>query len=213
MTTATEALHSEAVQDAKQAVKDEKRRRKDIADRLDSARHEVEDLKEELVEARADRSIGKASETDVDEARDDLQAAKMKVSDLRDEHEAAGRAIEKLGGRLKRVKDRALTGAKWELKEEYFKRLKAAQQAVEAAQEAVKHAAEVGTDLSHGEFQRVDLNDMLVPGALHGDRQLEITNGQGVTIGEAVPMLRKGVQTLETQLQDDSLRETYEDLE
>jgi hypothetical protein len=150
----------------------------------------------------------------VDEARDDLHAAKMKVSDLRDEHEAASRAIEKLEGRVKRAKGRALTEAKWELKEEYFQRLKAAQEAVEDAQKAVEHAAEVGTDLSHGEFQRADFGESpLVPGALHGDRQLEITNGQGVTIGEAVSMLRKGVQTLEKQLQDDSLRETYEDLE
>ena len=65
-------------------------------------------------------------EADVDEARDDLQAAKMRVSDLRDEHEAAGRAIEKLESRATRVRYKALSEANRDLKAEYFSRLKAA---------------------------------------------------------------------------------------
>jgi len=135
------------VKAAKKAVREEKAAIEEMRSRLQEKRKKVSELKEDLSEVKADARIGDATESDVEEARQQLISTEEEANALQAEIETSQRAVEKLEDKARGKEAQVKAEIEDALRGEYRSRLATAIAKLEEAQKAVKAAAEVGSKL------------------------------------------------------------------
>lgn len=166
----TDYKNQSAVQDAREAVRQEEKAIKEMKADLQEAREKVQEFKQDLAELKADARVGDATEADVDETREKLISTEEEAQRLQAEIQTSERAVEKLEGKLRQKEGAAKAEIENQLRQEYHTRLKTAIKRLEDAEEAVQAAGEIGSKLRSEHMRSVaSMNDhpqRLVEGVL-----------------------------------------------